>query len=284
MDMIYKVILKRIDNIFMKIFSFSIINLVTKIKKIFIYTNYDSSEYWKKRAKEPGQAAVLWKNQEYNNLYRKLEFNLLKKFLPKTINEPFYILDIGCGIGIVSKFLVENYPLAYVDAVDFQEMIEIARQKNFHERINYISSEAENYFDECKKYDVVISSACFSAIRNINRLKMAIENCSKMMKKNGIMIMIDHFHKWSYLARAKISSNEIIILLESLGFKLIYKSGVLFWPYREWLANSNYYGKDLERKFFQGEKLLGLLGKHFWADYKVLVFQNLIILHNFANE
>jgi len=129
MDMIYKVILKRIDNIFMKIFSFSIINLVTKIKKIFIYTNYDSSEYWKKRAKEPGQAAVLWKNQEYNNLYRKLEFNLLKKFLPKTINEPFYILDIGCGIGIVSKFLVENYPLAYVDAVDFQEMIEIARQK-----------------------------------------------------------------------------------------------------------------------------------------------------------
>jgi hypothetical protein len=84
--------------------------------------------------------------------------------------------------------------------------------------------------------------------------------------------MMDPFHRWNYLCRAKYSSAEVVEFMRWLGFRLISRGGVLFWPYREWLANSAYSGKELGRRFAEGERLLNLLGAHFWADYKVLEF------------
>ena len=94
-----------------------------------------------------------------------------------------------------------------------------------------------------------------------------------MLKKDGKLIMIDPFHKWSYLARAKFSCPQIILYMSELGFECIFKSGVLFWPYREFLSNSKLKDSAVEFFFKQGEFLLKIFGKHLWSDHKVLVFQ-----------
>jgi hypothetical protein len=54
-----------------------------------------------------------------------------------------------------------------VDAVDFQEMIDVARRERPSDRIHYMAGSAETYFDAEAGYDLVLSSTSFSAIRHI---------------------------------------------------------------------------------------------------------------------
>lgn len=264
---------ERTKNILKKIVPIRIVKTVYIIKKLFIYSYYDSSDYWRKRATDPGQAAVLWENQEYNQLFRILEKDIIIRFLPTQENTQCRILDIGCGIGVVSKMLVDTYPNVIIDAVDFPEMIQVAKINNPSDRIDYIESSAEEYFHSSKKYNFIISSACFSAIRNIDKMKKGVINVTKMLDEGGIILMIDPLHRWSFLARVKFSSKDMEKFLKTQNFSLYYKSGVLFWPYRIFLANSKVYGVDLKNKFNRGEWLLSIMGRHFWADYKILVFK-----------
>ncbi|MCB5187694.1 class I SAM-dependent methyltransferase [Methylobacillus caricis] len=243
-----------------------------RIKKLFIYTNYDSSQYWKKRASDPGQAAVLWKNIEYNHLYRIEQEKILAPYV-MALPAGATVLDIGCGIGIVAELILKLNPNVLVDAVDFPEMISVAKSRYQHTGVTYISSSAEEYRSRGKQYDLIISSACYSAIRDISKLEIALENACSMVKEGRKIIMIDPFHRWSYLARAKYGSQNVITFMSKQGLTIEFISGVLFWPFRDWLANSNMEGATLKRQFEKGEKLLKLLGRHFWADYKILVFR-----------
>ncbi len=247
--------------------------MLARIKKSLIYTNYDSSLYWKKRASEPGQAAVMWKNQDYNCLYRKDQKEIINRYLER-LDSGDQVLDIGCGIGVVSEMILDIRGDLKIDAVDFDEMIQVAQNKTSSGGINFIGSSAEEYFDASKRYQLILSSGCYSAIRDIRALEKSLENAVNMLDDGGIILMIDPFHRWSYLARAKYNSRDVINYLKQKGdFELLEKSGVLFWPYREWLANSAFSGKELEQRYQRGEKILKRLGSHFWADYKILAFK-----------
>ena len=240
------------------------------MRRNFVYRQYDASLYWRQRAAEPGQSSVLWQNEAYNQSYRAVQREIIRDFIGEPRQE-LRVLDIGCGIGMVASML--DHPLIRVDAVDFAEMIAVARRQNPSPRITYIAGSAESYFDPAKRYDLVLSSACFSAIRDLGKLRQAIGNCAAMTAPGGRMLMIDPFHRWNFLARARFSSRQVMSLMSSLGFELIYKSGVLFWPYREWLANSDHPPEYIRQKFRQGERALSFLGQHLWADYKILAFE-----------
>lgn len=244
------------------------------ILRVFVYSNYDSTAYWKSRAKEKNQAAVLWQNEEYNNLYRKEQYQIIQPYL-KNLAPNSLVLDIGCGIGVVSNMMHNINKEIYIEAVDFKEMIDIAKEKYPNSKISYVASSAEDYYVKSKKYDFIISSGCFSAIRNVEKMKEAIKNSTLMCKQGGTILMIDPFHKWNYLARVKFNSKDVEDYMKELGFKLEEKSGVIFWPYRDKLANSNLKGKALEKKYKEGEVLLDKLGRHFWADYKILAFKKI---------
>lgn len=242
-----------------------------KIKRLFVHPQYDPRTYWKERAMEAGQAKVLWGNEAYNQCYRKFQKELIGGFLPE-IHSRLNVLDIGCGIGAVAKIVEQLHPQIYVDGIDFPEMIEIAKKVNPSERITYIATNAEEYSDADKTYDFIIASASLSAIRDLDKLRQTVRNCTGMLKPDGQVLMIEPFHRWKYLARARFSSGQMVALMDSLGFKLDAKSGALFWPYREWLANSDRPAEYVEKKFAQGERLLGILGKHLWGDHKILYF------------
>ncbi|MGH6811262.1 MAG: class I SAM-dependent methyltransferase, partial [Methylocella sp.] len=166
-------------------------------------------------------------------------------------------------------------PNIRVDAVDFEEMLEAGRENLKDPRIRPIGCSVEDYRREPQTYDLIVSSACYSTIRDIAKLEKSLANGAYMLKAGGTMLMIDHFHRWNYLARAKYGSHDVERFLRPKNLKLVEKSGVLFWPFRELLADSKLTGDKLVRRFRMGEQIRERLGAHFWADYKILVFVKL---------
>jgi len=247
-------------------------SVFARFRRCFVYTQYDSSSYWKSRAADPGQAAVLWSNQEYNELYRQVQGQILADALG-SLAKGARILDIGCGIGVVAKIMSELREDVVIDAVDFSEMISVARRNYLSPSVQYIESSAEEYDAGPDRYDAIVSSGCYSTIRNIAVLEKALDLGAKMLKQGGLMLMIDPFHRWNYLARAKYATRDVAKFLRSKGLILESKSGVLFWPFRDLLASSNVSGKRLAKFFCLGERLMHALGSHLWADYKVLRFR-----------
>jgi 2-polyprenyl-3-methyl-5-hydroxy-6-metoxy-1,4-benzoquinol methylase len=251
------------------------------LRRAFVHKSYDSNAYWRSRAAQPGQAAVMYTNEGFNRLFRERQFAVLQRFVApeaRGTSETLRVLDIGCGIGVVAKQLVGLAPNVEVVGVDFREMISIAQSQNPDARIRYESSPAEEYFVSNRPYDVVVSAACLSMIRSIPALERALGNCCRMLRPGGTLLLIDPFHRWKFLARARYGSADVRRFVAAFGLEPVASDGILFWPFREWLANSSVAGDDLRRRFELGERLLAVLGRHFWSDYKVLVFRRGAVL------
>lgn len=242
------------------------------LRKSFSYTEGNSTEFWKGRAQCKGQTSVLWTNEGYNTLVRKKEREVLQPYLNSS--RSLNVLDIGCGVGYGANLMLSINEKLKIDAVDFKEMINKAKKKHPHPNIRYIISSAEDYLDIRKKYDVSVSLGCFAAIRHLPTMKKAVLNTIKMTQTGGTIIMIDPFHSWNFLARCKFSSTQMIKYMKEQGCSLEYKSGMLFWPYREIYCCSTFNNlEELEVHFNKGEKLLSTLGSDVWSDYKILVFK-----------
>jgi SAM-dependent methyltransferase len=230
--------------------------------------------YWGDRTSGTGQSRVLWQNEQYNVLLRRRQREVLRPFIAR-LPENAVILDIGCGIGVIAKMLTEMHGTAVIDAVDFAAMVNVARQENPSPRIRYIAGTAEDYLPPNQHYDAILSSGCYSAFHDIAKLEKSLDNAVELLRSRGLFILIDPFHRWNYLTRAKYSSGQVTRYLTRRGLRRVYKGGMLFWPYRERLADSSLRGEQLEQAFAEGERLLARLGQHLWADYKVLVFEKL---------
>ena len=234
------------------------------------YSGNDLSNLWKQRASRPGQTGVMWQNDEWNMLYRGEQEKVLRSLM-EALPRKARVLDICCGVGTVSGMMRRLNSQVEIDGVDFEEMISIARTL-VPEGVRFITSPAEDYLTDTA-YDLVVSSSALSVIKDATKMLRTIRNCAQMTKPGGTILMIDPWHRWRYLARARYSSRQICEIMAGVGFKLSWRSGIIFWPYRDWLANSNLAGETLKRRFEQGEKLLNLLGRNLWSDYKVLVFR-----------
>ena len=232
----------------------------------------DARSYWKYRTTGTGQSRVLWQNEQYNALLRGRQREVLRPFIAG-LPANSVILDIGCGIGVVAKMLTEMHDTATIHAVDFEEMVAVGRRENSSPRIRYIAGAAEDYLPPNQHYNAILSAGCYSAFSDVAKLERGLSNAVELLASRGLLIMIDPFHRWNYLTRAKYSSGQVTRFLAGRGLRRVHKGGMLFWPYRERLADSSLSGAQLEEAFAEGERLLARLGQHLWADYKVLVFQ-----------
>jgi hypothetical protein len=152
-------------------------------------------------------------------------------------------------------------------------MIKIARETNPNPRIKYIPIPAQSYITD-KEYDIIISSSALSMIRNISDMFKAIDNCIIMLRKGGYFLFIDPLHKINLLARAKISTDEIITYMRKKGLELVERDGMLFWPIRVLISADTSLTEHQTRVLFRaGEKMQAVLGKNIWSDYKILLLR-----------
>jgi SAM-dependent methyltransferase len=247
--------------------------LASRLRRLIVpHDGRDNSAYWRGRAQAEGTAAVLWTNAHYNRLVREREFATIAPWLARLPPTP-QVLDIGCGIGEVARWLLAQREDLRVTGVDFPEMVERAqRELPAFERLRWVGLSAEGYA-EPGRFDMVLSSGCYSAIRDRAKCEEAMDVGCRSLRSGGLLVMIDPFHAWKYLARVRMGPAEVVAFMQTRGLQLQAQGGLLFWPVREMLANSDADAETVRRWFWRGERWLALLGQKAWSDYKVLVFR-----------
>lgn len=230
--------------------------------------------YWRQRASWSGQCAVMWR-EPYARLLRERQREILQPFVQALPSEA-RVLDVGCGIGVVARMLAEMRDDIIIDAVDIEEMVTRAKEYPGSHRINYVVGDICEFCAGEGVYDLVVSSAAYSAMRDASSVRRALELGFMMAGDRGVVLLMDPFHRWKYLAhppRARMGADEIIPFAEDHGFHLTQRQGFVFWPFRDWLAESDMQQVKRSRYFSIGERLIALFPTDFWADYKVLAFQ-----------
>lgn len=146
-------------------------------------------------------------------------------------HESNFVLDVGCGIGIISFLLASNYPQSSFTGIDLDaDAIELANKSkemntpNFR-NINFFHSSIQLY-NSVIKYDLIVSNPPFyidqlkspNPLRNQFRhtesdfISSFAQKCSQLCNANGSVIIsippqIEHL--WSLeLNREGFSLNE----------------------------------------------------------------------------
>ena len=101
--------------------------------------------------------------------------------------EKLKILDIGCGGGLLCEPL--NRLGSTITGIDASNNnIEVAKlhSKEMNLNIKYIHAAPENLDLKSNTYDAVL---CMEVVEHLKDVNLFIENCSKLIKKNGIMFI-----------------------------------------------------------------------------------------------
>lgn len=109
-------------------------------------------------------------------------------------------IEIGCGSGFVSKFLLEHFEqIDSLTAVDIsKESIECARENIDDERINFIYDDAHNFLSKEEYFDLIVCNPPYVPTHNsfgnisyegTSLFENLIENGHKLLSKNGKMII-----------------------------------------------------------------------------------------------
>ena len=130
-----------------------------------------------------------------NNSFQQYDLGLIKQDLLNHFNirpdsalplKNISILDIGCGGGLLCEPLKRlGADITGMDAS--KNNIEIAKlhAKEMNLNINYIHSSPEN-FKSKNKFDVILNMEIVEHVASVN---LFIQNCSEIIKKNGIMFI-----------------------------------------------------------------------------------------------
>lgn len=243
------------------------------IKQIRPFSEDCNETYWRGRAEGTETSSVLWSNENYNLMVRKKQKVILNEFV-KNLKEGSKILDMGGGTGDITDIILDTNPNISIDLVDFPEFIKRNSIKYENEkRVNLFASSAENFIPNGKSYDLIISSACYSMIKDKSKFWKSIDNLYSLTNKGGLVIMMDSFHRTKFLARVRVSYEAVVDKMQRNGFHVEKKSGFLFWPFRLFLANSSLSMGRIEKFFNFGEYLNTKFSSVFWGDYKLLIFR-----------
>lgn len=116
------------------------------------------------------------------------EWHELQKILPDFHDKK--VLDLGCGYGWHCKYAA-NHGAASVLGIDIShKMLNIAKQKNKDEKIEYQCIAMEDLDFEEASFDVIISSLAFHYVKDFESLA---NNISKWLKQGGEFVFsVEH--------------------------------------------------------------------------------------------
>jgi SAM-dependent methyltransferase len=141
---------------------------------------YDNPEFFEQYSKL---------RQKSNTLNATIEQPALENLLFGTL-EGKNVLDLGCGFGNLSRFMVKN-GAAKVIAVDVSSrMLDEACKLTTSEKIVYINKSIETFEMVNDSFDLIISSLVLHYISNYSNL---VTKIAKALRKNGRFIFsIEH--------------------------------------------------------------------------------------------
>ncbi|MGB0454396.1 MAG: class I SAM-dependent methyltransferase [Bacteriovoracaceae bacterium] len=125
---------------------------------------------------------------------RQKHYSVDQELLGVTFSENEKVLDAGCGTGIVSKFLCENYPnhnLEIFGVDQSLDRVEIAKNSQLGIHNNQIHYAKQNLFDlefADNTFDKII---CRYVIEHVDNRQGLIKSLKRVLKPGGQLIIID---------------------------------------------------------------------------------------------
>jgi len=162
-------------------------------------TKEEIKEYWSKMAKQDCQSPVsllpiryLGTHRDYN--LQHLEMTTLLKYL----NGNEEILDVGCGKGYTSLYLVFKKHVSIFGLDYSQPMIREANQIKDEFTADYTLSGRLEYmegdildFKDSNSFDIVYSERCLINIPTWEEQKKAIDVLTQVVKKDGLLLLFE---------------------------------------------------------------------------------------------
>ena len=140
---------------------------------------YDDEKFFKKYGEM---------NRSIYGLQGAGEWHDMQKLLPDFCDKK--VLDLGCGYGWHCQYAIEHQA-QYVLGIDISKrMLEMAKQKHSHERIEYLQIAMEDLKFDSESFDVILSSLAFHYVKDYEEL---ISHISKWLKKGGDFVFsVEH--------------------------------------------------------------------------------------------
>ena len=138
----------------------------------------------------------------------------------KPETEPFSVLDIGTGTGLISLMLAQRFPNANIEAIEideaaFEQAVSNFENSHWGDRLFCYHASFQEYFQEVtdEKYDLIISNPPFfnasqkspNEQRNIARFEDALPfehllyGASKLLDDNGTVALIVPFEQEQHI-------------------------------------------------------------------------------------
>ena len=147
-------------------------------------------------------------------LFTQIDVNNIKK-----------ILEVGCGIGVISSYLAEKYRCNVVGIDLDSKQIKKAKKNNIeNEYSEFNIADVTKLAFENKEFDIILS---FDVLHHIPNWNQALHELSRVLKPEGFYIIHDIMVHKSFGKIYKncgvFTSDNIIDHLKKNHFKVIYE-------------------------------------------------------------
>jgi len=227
---------------------------------------YCTPAYWDSKAEErDGFAVSLWENNWLNELYHAEQLEKLERALPSVAG--LEVLDIGCGVGRISRWLAERG--AKVIGADFSDKtIELARRhsRNGNPRYRVQSAFA---LEDREAFDLVISTGLLVvACTGRGQLMDVLGRLRDALKPQGRLVLMEPIHHGFLHRVLDLSIEDFCGCLNEAGLVIEGLEQMHFWPAR-WLLAFFPWPKSVTKLGYRmGQALMRLPVARAMGDYK----------------
>jgi SAM-dependent methyltransferase len=242
---------------------------------------YGAASYWDARAAaRRGMARSLWPSNAFNEQWDSRQRLLLTRALGEMTGRS--AVDVGCGIGRVTRWLAEERGARHVLGVDFSTAtVDAARMESSalvsSGLVRFEQGDILQGLDAigAGAFDDALVLGCLSvACRQRAELERAMANVARLVHKKGRVLLLEPIHRSPLLRRIlNLGVEEWIACANGVGLSLVHADRMGFVPVRLLLSVRDVPQIVLAPIFRAGERLLDSAP---WlsplSDYKLLLF------------
>jgi SAM-dependent methyltransferase len=196
-------------------------------------TTFDPAQYWNNLSGSTMKLSdVGWPNwtEAYNAYRYRLSLEQISSVIDAAVTcNPRQILDMGCGIGFWTQYLLTRFPTSQYMGMDISKRAVANLQKRFEaeKHARFLQADISNTMLDCSA-DLIICLEVLLHVIDCAKWKSAIKNISLCLSQNGIALISDpisvyspaphydtgsncrvrHIHEWQEV----LADNELEIL------------------------------------------------------------------------